>query len=49
MGGSYKSYDYDFRERDAQLQKLYSRVSIAKAQNNKHLRIALEKEIRAIC
>lgn len=49
MGHFCKSYNHDYRDRDEQLQKLYSRLSIAKAQNNKHLRISLEKEIRAIC
>lgn len=49
MGHFGKSYCNDYRDRDEKLQKLYSRLSIAKAQNNKHLRITLEKEIRAIC
>lgn len=49
MGHYGKSCCNDYRDRDEQLQKLYSRLSIAKAQNNKHLRITLQKEIRAIC
>ncbi len=50
MGDHHKSYGYnDYRERDALLQKLYSRLSIAKAQGNKTMRIQLEKEIRGVC
>ena len=50
MGGHHFSRGYnDYAERDAILQKLYSRLSIAKAQHNKTMRIQLEKEIRAVC
>jgi hypothetical protein len=50
MGPRHTSHAYsnDLRERDAQLHKLYARLSIAKAQKNKTMRIQLEKEIRAV-
>ncbi len=50
MGPRHTSHAYsnDYRERDALLQKLHSRLSIAKAHKNKTMRIQLEKEIRAV-
>lgn len=49
MGGHHRCHYNDYRERDELLQKLYSSLSIAKAQRNKHRCIELQKEIRAIC
>lgn len=49
MGGLYKeSYYNDYAERDALLKVLYSRLSIAKLQRNKHLQSEIEKQIRAV-
>lgn len=48
MGGHHKCHYDDYSERDAILKVLYSRLSLAKLQRNKHLQIEIAKEIRAV-
>lgn len=47
--GNYKEFYYDdYRERDAVLKVLYSRLSLAKLQRNKHMQSEIEKQIRSV-
>jgi len=48
MGGHHKCHYDDYRERDAILKVLYTRLSLAKLQRNKHLQSEIEKQIRSV-